>query len=99
MKNLAHVGRGSDKKCGVPERTRTSDLWLRRPALYPLSYGHVSGHHRKQCPRPTAYHLTQQKSNVMRCESKIAPYQIFRVGSSTHHLKALMVCHSSCVVV
>ena len=26
---------------GVPERTRTSDLWLRRPALYPLSYGHM----------------------------------------------------------
>jgi hypothetical protein len=26
---------------GVPERTRTSDLRLRRPALYPLSYGHM----------------------------------------------------------
>jgi hypothetical protein len=26
---------------GVPERTRTSDLRLRRPALYPLSYGHL----------------------------------------------------------
>ena len=23
----------------VPERTRTSNLWLRRPTLYPLSYG------------------------------------------------------------
>ena len=29
---------------GVPERTRTSDLWLRRPALYPLSYGHMGEH-------------------------------------------------------
>lgn len=25
----------------MPERTRTSGLWLRRPALYPLSYGHT----------------------------------------------------------
>ena len=77
MNNLARMGRGNEKQCGVPERTRTSDLWLRRPALYPLSYGHVSGHHHKQCPRPTAYHLTQQKSNVMGYESKTAAYQIF----------------------
>lgn len=35
-------GRGGldGMRIGVPERTRTSDLRLRRPALYPLSYGH-----------------------------------------------------------
>lgn len=27
--------------CGVPERTRTSDLWFRKPTLYPLSYGYM----------------------------------------------------------
>jgi hypothetical protein len=26
---------------GTPERIRTSDTWLRRPVLYPLSYGRI----------------------------------------------------------
>ena len=26
----------------TPERIRTSDTWLRRPVLYPLSYGRIS---------------------------------------------------------
>lgn len=28
------------KRTGVPDWIRTSGLWLRRPTLYPLSYGH-----------------------------------------------------------
>ena len=28
---------------GAPERIRTSDLWYRKPALYPLSYGGRGG--------------------------------------------------------
>jgi hypothetical protein len=40
---LRRAQRGSgDVDTGVPERTRTSDLRLRRPALYPLSYGHMN---------------------------------------------------------
>jgi hypothetical protein len=31
-----------DHNC-APERIRTSDLWYRKPALYPLSYGGRGG--------------------------------------------------------
>ncbi len=28
--------------CGAPDRTRTCDLWVRNPTLYPLSYRRAS---------------------------------------------------------
>ena len=39
---------GTDSsQLSAPERIRTSDLWYRKPMLYPLSYegGHTEGYH------------------------------------------------------
>ena len=34
--------RSLDRTAYTPERIRTSDAWLRKPSLYPLSYGSMS---------------------------------------------------------
>ena len=33
----------SSSGSGAPDRTRTCDLWVRNPTLYPLSYRRASG--------------------------------------------------------
>ena len=40
---LGFLAAGRPGKRGAPERIRTSDLSLRRAALYPLSYGRLGG--------------------------------------------------------
>lgn len=70
---------------GVPERTRTSDLWLRRPALYPLSYGHI-GEHMVQ-PRLLLYRVASAVSSARQAIYHWNP-------ASAAHSSWLAVCHS-----
>ena len=39
---------------GTPERTRTSDTWIRNPLLYPLSYRRMLSNHPGKPPGPVS---------------------------------------------